>query len=287
MQNLRNRYYNPETGTMTALDPFEGLIDAPMSLNGYSYAHGNPVNLTDPSGEFAIVPLILTLAGFALGIAAGAAVGAALGGVFGHLYGELSWRQVVINKWCGECPYRAAVELGHGGFVRRYREAGMVIGALLGALTALGPIGALATGAVLFIGGLIGMATAAHSMWGNSWNPFSSNNLTICNITELLLSALITVGGIKTIGRNLRPAYNQLKGLVRRFIVDAIRRITGRREAAGDTGVGTGGVHISTNVPRSQLRPYVNLNPKASLEERRIGSLLNEMAQLGEIQGFY
>lgn len=70
--HLRARDYNPALGVFTALDPFEGLLDRPMSLNGYSwvegnvpngavgellgllngysYANGNPVNLIDRSG---------------------------------------------------------------------------------------------------------------------------------------------------------------------------------------------------------------------------------------------
>ena len=69
---LRARYYAPESSVFTALDPFEGAIQRPMSLNGYlyvdgdpvngavgellgllngySYANGNPVNLTDANG---------------------------------------------------------------------------------------------------------------------------------------------------------------------------------------------------------------------------------------------
>jgi RHS repeat-associated protein len=47
---LRNRYYNPELGTFMSMDPYEGDFNDPMSLNRYAYAHGNPVNLTDPSG---------------------------------------------------------------------------------------------------------------------------------------------------------------------------------------------------------------------------------------------
>jgi RHS repeat-associated protein len=49
----RARYYNPSLGAFTALDPFEGLEERPMSMNGYSYAENNPANWTDPSGEFA------------------------------------------------------------------------------------------------------------------------------------------------------------------------------------------------------------------------------------------
>lgn len=40
-----------------------------MSRNGYSYVHGNPVNLTDPSGMF--VPIL-----FGASVIAGVAIGA-------------------------------------------------------------------------------------------------------------------------------------------------------------------------------------------------------------------
>jgi RHS repeat-associated protein len=58
--HLRARPYNPALGLFPTLDPFEGSDDVPMSLNGYSYVHGNPVNLTDPSGE--IIPFIVAVA---------------------------------------------------------------------------------------------------------------------------------------------------------------------------------------------------------------------------------
>jgi RHS repeat-associated protein len=47
---LRSRYYSTSGGVFTALDPFEGMWEEPMSINGYSYVHGNPVNFVDPSG---------------------------------------------------------------------------------------------------------------------------------------------------------------------------------------------------------------------------------------------
>ena len=47
---LRSRYYSHATGTFLSQDPVEGSINTPMSLNQYAYAHGNPVNRTDPSG---------------------------------------------------------------------------------------------------------------------------------------------------------------------------------------------------------------------------------------------
>jgi RHS repeat-associated protein len=50
---LRARYYNRDTGTFPSLDPYEGDISNPMSLNRYIYVYDNPVNLVDPSGMIA------------------------------------------------------------------------------------------------------------------------------------------------------------------------------------------------------------------------------------------
>lgn len=47
---LRARYYSHELGIFLSKDPIQGNFNDPMSLNGYAYAHGNPVNNTDPSG---------------------------------------------------------------------------------------------------------------------------------------------------------------------------------------------------------------------------------------------
>ncbi|QPC82464.1 RHS repeat-associated core domain-containing protein [Phototrophicus methaneseepsis] len=48
----RARYYNPMIGTFTALDPFEGIQNRPMSLNGYSWVEGNVTNAADPTGKY-------------------------------------------------------------------------------------------------------------------------------------------------------------------------------------------------------------------------------------------
>jgi RHS repeat-associated protein len=48
---LRARYYAPEMGVFTGLDPWEGKTCTPMSLNGYSWVEGNVVNAIDPMGQ--------------------------------------------------------------------------------------------------------------------------------------------------------------------------------------------------------------------------------------------
>ncbi len=47
---LRARYYNPSLGVFNSRDPFEGITQRPMSLNGYSWVEGNPIMHTDPTG---------------------------------------------------------------------------------------------------------------------------------------------------------------------------------------------------------------------------------------------
>ncbi len=51
---LRARYYNPSLGVFPSLDPFEGTMARPMSLNGYSWVEGNPVSRRDPRGLQAV-----------------------------------------------------------------------------------------------------------------------------------------------------------------------------------------------------------------------------------------
>ncbi|MEQ1905722.1 MAG: RHS repeat-associated core domain-containing protein [Pirellulaceae bacterium] len=49
-QYLRARWYDPQTGRFTSLDPFVGNLSDPQSLHKYLYTHADPVNGADPSG---------------------------------------------------------------------------------------------------------------------------------------------------------------------------------------------------------------------------------------------
>lgn len=69
VQYLRLRYYSPDTGRFSKVDPFGGNYQDPQSLHKYTYAHDDPVNHADPSGEFVLTAL---LAGLAVGAALGA-----------------------------------------------------------------------------------------------------------------------------------------------------------------------------------------------------------------------
>jgi RHS repeat-associated protein len=59
---LRARYYQPDTGRFTALDPYQGDPYTPASLHKYQYAANDPVNKFDPSGLESIGSLSVAIA---------------------------------------------------------------------------------------------------------------------------------------------------------------------------------------------------------------------------------
>ena len=61
MLYLRARGYDPQIGRFISADPFEGRQRDPRSLNRYSYAHGDPVGGTDPTGWMTLGEIGTTL----------------------------------------------------------------------------------------------------------------------------------------------------------------------------------------------------------------------------------
>ena len=52
--HLRARQYEPELMRSTSIDPVFGRPDRSLTLHKYLYCTNDPINLTDPSGEFAV-----------------------------------------------------------------------------------------------------------------------------------------------------------------------------------------------------------------------------------------
>lgn len=57
---LRARHYDPAIGRFTTRDTFPGDATLPLSLHPYLYVHANPTNLVDPSGNFAVIDVLIS-----------------------------------------------------------------------------------------------------------------------------------------------------------------------------------------------------------------------------------
>jgi RHS repeat-associated protein len=66
---LRARYYDPSNGRFNQIDSFKGNNDDPQSLHKYEYAHNDPVNNSDPLGQWTIGELVLDICIYAWGVA--------------------------------------------------------------------------------------------------------------------------------------------------------------------------------------------------------------------------
>ena len=61
LQYLRARWYSPQTGRFSRMDPFAGNMFHPVSLHKYAYAHLNPVLSVDPTGRFSTAALVVSV----------------------------------------------------------------------------------------------------------------------------------------------------------------------------------------------------------------------------------
>ena len=87
---LQNRYYDPVVGRFISPEPnvYAGGFDSGAGLsryNVYAYCVNNPVNFSDPTGEFILTALLV-------GVVTGAVIGGAVGGTVGvaAVYGATS-----------------------------------------------------------------------------------------------------------------------------------------------------------------------------------------------------
>jgi RHS repeat-associated protein len=147
----RARYYNPAMGAFASLDPFEGIHNRPMSMNGYSYAENNPTNWTDPSGEF-------------VNIIAGAIGGAVIGGAIGAILGTTQAEMTYYLAASGRCKcshQEQAIKMGYTNFVQEFKQQGLIFGATFGAIFGAGGPLATVMGGVL---SALGIAQSAETV---------------------------------------------------------------------------------------------------------------------------
>lgn len=128
---LRARYFDSSIGRFIQRDPDPGKMMNPLSLiNSYIYTENNPINFTDPLGEFKfrnfvalyVTAVVTASIGFGIGLALGPVSGAFLGGSIGYMIGgEISYR---TNRILGGSKEES----------RQLRKSGKIIGALAGTI---------------------------------------------------------------------------------------------------------------------------------------------------------
>lgn len=104
---LRARYYDPLIGRFISKDPAMGVLSNPQTQNPYAYALNNPINNSDPSGEFYIPGALFLGGGLAL---AGMEVGGAIYGaatscdtsLAGRAQGALTGMQQAVESPAGQ-----------------------------------------------------------------------------------------------------------------------------------------------------------------------------------------
>ena len=58
---LRARNYDAGVGRFASVDPFDGHMTQPLSLNKYGYTEGRPTSFVDPSGEMSLTELMVVV----------------------------------------------------------------------------------------------------------------------------------------------------------------------------------------------------------------------------------
>jgi len=86
MQYLRARYYDQNVGGFNRLDDYAGSRTDPQSLHKYLYAHCDPVNGMDPSGNWTLTEIVVATA---ISMVIAGLVGGILGGIRNGLEGAI------------------------------------------------------------------------------------------------------------------------------------------------------------------------------------------------------
>lgn len=175
---LRARHYNPALGVFMSKDPVLGVVGGKSGhFNGYSYVNGNPVNVTDPSGQIAIVDDLI-------GIAAIAVVGGLIAATVSSLH-AMAIYDMAMTGACGCDVQRQLNQIGRDEFINQAAEQGLFWGSVGSIVAAtLAPVAI----ALESVGAIHGVADGIGDIARNGLNP--------CNAVNTLLNGagLLTAG---------------------------------------------------------------------------------------------
>jgi RHS repeat-associated protein len=218
LQYLRARWYDPQSGRFTRMDPYSGNIRDPLGLHKYTYANGNPVMGVDPTGLTSLVEISVVLT--VVGILGSAVIGAASGGWQGAIGGA----------------FGASVT---AGLLALFAPTGPIGWAICGAIgsgagTALK---LLLQGKILTLRGAVEVATSAalgfllgYAIWIKAVGPIEKaleESLTLVFMRfATTLSSGITQGAAEIVASAPWAALEGGGGVLRRHIEDIYKWLT-------------------------------------------------------------
>jgi len=171
------RAYDPALGRFLQPDPFVQAPADPQTLNRYSYARNNPVNLVDPTGYSFWSKFVASIAAVFTFVATGGNIALAAG-VFGAVDGGISAYQAGAG-WSGALQaagigfaagfYGGGIGAVAGSFVGSFAgaAAGSIAGGAVGGASA-GAIGAALSGGNVLHSAAAGAASGA--VFGGTYN---------------------------------------------------------------------------------------------------------------------
>ena len=168
---VSSRYYDPEIGRWISPEPnvYAGAFDSGSGLIGYNvyaYCANNPVNFSDPTGEFILTALIV-------GVVAGAVIGGAIGGTVAYNSAKSSGLEGSDLFWA------TAGGVGKGALIGGV--AGGLVGATGGVVAAYGATSVAGTAMITATATITAKATEVTALQAKKSTNDGDNGWQIAN----------------------------------------------------------------------------------------------------------
>ena len=163
---LQSRYYDPAMGRFINADGYINANGDMLGFNMFAYCGNNPVNFSDPTGEFILTALIV-------GVVAGAVIGGAIGGTVAYNSAKSSGLEGSDLFWA------TAGGVGKGALIGGV--AGGLVGATGGVVAAYGATSVAGTAMITATATITAKATEVTALQAKKSTNDGDNGWQIAN----------------------------------------------------------------------------------------------------------
>jgi RHS repeat-associated protein len=222
LYNFRARPYDPRVGLLLGLDPFGGDPYSPQSFHKHAFAHGDPIQGRDPTGQFFSIA----------GIFSSMSIQSSLRGIHNQVLmnGAGAGFSAFMAGRAGEDPFAAFTESFRDGMRDSAIGAIPIIGTIYDVAQLLGTVGQLLSD--YFGWEILGqIADAAESVSSSIGNPFGS-------VAAFMRSGSGASSSAMRIARIVADKADEVFQFVRSRNIDAIHGRNAARFAWPHSGAG-------------------------------------------------